>query len=70
MCKTKNQKTKKEETPQRPPFYIQGGDMELWELVAQLCKTVVDNENVFLEILITPNGWDIHLMPIGDNEED
>ena len=44
--------------------------MERWELIAQLCKAVVDNGNVFLDILITENGWEIQLMPMGDDWED
>lgn len=41
--------------------------MELWELIAQLCKTVVDSQNVYLDILITQNGWEIQLMPMEDD---
>lgn len=45
--------------------------MELWELISQLCRTVVTEQNVYLDILITPNGWEFQLMPMGyDWEED
>ena len=44
--------------------------MELWELIAQLCNTVVTEQNVYLDILIIQNGWEIQLMPMGDDWEE
>jgi len=44
--------------------------MELWELISMLCKRVVEDQNVFLDILITSNGWEVQLMPLGEDEED
>ena len=44
--------------------------MEIWELISELCKTVMTEQNVFLDILITRNGWEIQLMPMGEWEED
>lgn len=44
--------------------------MELWELISQLCRTVVTEQNVYLDILITPNGWEFQLMPIGEYEDE
>lgn len=45
--------------------------MELWELISQLCRTVVTEQNVYLDILITPNDWEFQLMSMGyDWEED
>lgn len=44
--------------------------MPLWELIAQLCKTVVDNQNVFLEISLTEAGCMIQLVPMAEWEED
>lgn len=44
--------------------------MELWELISLLCKRVVDDQNVYLDILITQNGWEIQLMPLGNDLED
>lgn len=43
--------------------------MELWELISQLCRTVVTEQNVYLDILITQNGWELQLMPMGDDWE-
>ena len=42
--------------------------MPLWKLIAQLCKAVVDNQNVFLEIL-TEAGCMIQLVPMAEWEE-
>ena len=44
--------------------------MPLWELIAQLCKAVVDNQNVFLEISVTEAGCMIQLVPMQKWEED
>lgn len=44
--------------------------MEIWELISELCKTVVTEQNVFLDILITKDGWEFQLMPLGEWEED
>lgn len=54
------------------PFRLQksGGKMEIWELISELCKTVVTEQNVFLDILITKDGWEFQLMPMGEWEED
>lgn len=45
--------------------------MDPWELFCHLCKTVVDEQNVFLDILITSKGVEMMLMPMDeeDNEE-
>ena len=42
--------------------------METWELICHLCKTVVEEQNVYLDILITPGGMEIMLMPMEDEE--
>lgn len=44
--------------------------MDTWEMFSELCKQVVENQNVFLDILITRNGVEIQLMPIGEEEEE
>ena len=43
--------------------------MDLWELIAILCQKVVQEQNVFLDILITKDGWEFQLMPIGEYED-
>lgn len=44
--------------------------MDLWELIAILCQKVVQEQNVFLDILITKDGWEFQLMPIGEYEDE
>lgn len=42
--------------------------MDPWDVFAELCKQVVENENVYLDVLITHYGIEMKLMPY--NEED
>lgn len=44
--------------------------MDIWELIAILCQKVVQEQNVFLDILITKDGWEFQLMPIGEYEDE
>lgn len=44
--------------------------MEIWELISILCQKVVKEQNVFLDILITKDGWEFQLMPIGEYEDE
>ena len=44
--------------------------MDLWELISLLCQKVVEEQNVFLDILVTSHGWELHLMPMDYEEED
>ena len=43
--------------------------MEIWELILILCQKVVQKQNVFLDILITKDGWEFQLMPLGEYED-
>lgn len=43
--------------------------MELWELIAQLCKAVVDNQDVYLSITLNDYGLSIQLIPTACNNE-
>lgn len=43
--------------------------MDPWELFCHLCKTVVEEQDVYLDILVTPVGVEMMLMPM-DEEED
>ena len=43
--------------------------MNPWELFCHLCKTVVEEQDVYLDILVTPVGVEMMLMPM-DKEED
>lgn len=46
--------------------------MDPWEVFSELCKCVVEEQNVFLDVLICQNGIEMQLMPMGeeDIEED
>lgn len=44
--------------------------MDLWELISELCRRVVEEQNVYLEILIMDNQCRIQLMPLDDYEEE
>lgn len=38
--------------------------MDPWEIFSELCKKVVEEQNVYLDILITGNGIEMMLMPL------
>ena len=43
--------------------------MDLWELISILCQKVVEEQNVYLDILVTKDGWEFQLMPLGEYED-
>jgi hypothetical protein len=43
--------------------------MDAWELFSELCKIVVTEQNVYLDVLITGNGIEMMLMPMDDEED-
>ena len=43
--------------------------MDPWELFCHLCETVVEEQDVYLDILVTPIGVEMMLMPM-DKEDD
>lgn len=44
--------------------------MNPWELFCHLCKTVVEEQDVYLDILVTPVGVEMMLMPMGEEEDE
>lgn len=44
--------------------------MDPWELFCHLCKTVVEEQDVYLDILVTPVGVEMMLMPMDKEEEE
>ena len=54
----------------KPPHIIHGGSMDLWEMFSELVKTVVEAQNVELDIYISLNGIKIELVPLGEDLED
>ena len=43
--------------------------MDPWELFCELCRIVVKEQNVYLDVLISGNGIEMMLMPMDDEEE-
>lgn len=44
---------------------------DAWEMFSKLCKEVCENENVFLDVIISPGMIEMMLMPLeGDYEDD
>ena len=44
--------------------------MDPWEMFCELCKRVVEDQNVYLDVLVTASGVQMMLMPIEDCEGD
>ena len=45
--------------------------MDAWEIFCELCRRVVEEQNVYLDVRITTSGIEMMLMPLdeeGDNE--
>ena len=43
--------------------------MDPWELFSELCKIVVEEQNVFLDVLVTEKGIEMMLMPTEDEDD-
>lgn len=43
--------------------------MDHWELFSELCKIVVQEQNVFLDVLVTEKGIEMMLMPTEDEDD-
>lgn len=44
--------------------------MAPWQMFCELCKAVVENDNVYLDVLVTKAGIEMMLMPLDELEED
>lgn len=44
--------------------------MDAWEIFSELCRRVVEEQNVYLDVLITGSGIELMLMPMDDLEGD
>lgn len=44
--------------------------MDAWNLFCKLCQIVVKSQSVYLDVLITQNGIELMLMPLGDDYEE
>lgn len=43
--------------------------MDSWEIFCELCQRVVEDQNVYLDVLITKGGIEMMLMPLEEDEE-
>lgn len=44
--------------------------MDAWEIFSELCRKVVEEQNVYLDVLIIPGGIEMMLMPWEEDDED
>lgn len=44
--------------------------MDPWRIFCELCKLVVKEQNIFLEVLVTNNSIEFQLMPLGRTSEE
>ena len=43
---------------------------DAWEMFSRLCQTVCENDNVFLDVIISPGIIEMMLMPMEEKYED
>ena len=43
---------------------------DAWEMFSRLCQVVCENENVFLDVIISPGVIEMMLMPMEEGYED
>lgn len=44
--------------------------MDPWKIFSELCRLVVEEQNVFLEISLSENSIDFHLWPLEERDEE
>ena len=44
--------------------------MDAWEIFSELCRQVVEEQNVYLDVLITAAGVELMLMPLDEEGDD
>lgn len=44
--------------------------MDPWQLLSELCRRVVEDQNVYLDILVTNVGIEMMLMPLDKEDEE
>ena len=43
--------------------------LDPWEMFCHMCKQVVENENVLLDVVIFPGGMEMSLVPYDEEDE-
>ena len=44
--------------------------MDPWDVFCEMCRRVVEDQNVFLDVLITAAGVEMQLMPMDEDFEE
>lgn len=44
--------------------------MDQWDVFSELCRRVVEEGNVFLDVLIYKNGIEMQLMPMDEEDNE
>lgn len=44
--------------------------MDAWEIFSELCRRVVEEQNVYLDVMITAVGVEMMLMPLDEEGDD
>ena len=44
--------------------------MDPWKIISELCRQVVEEQNVYLDVLVTHAGIEIMLLPYNEEECD
>ena len=44
--------------------------MDPWDVFSELCRRVVEEGNVFLDVLIYKNGIEMQLMPLDEEDSE
>ena len=44
--------------------------MDAWEIFSELCRRVVEEQNVYLDVMITAVGVEMMLMPLDEEVDD
>ena len=44
--------------------------MDPWDVFSELCRRVVEEGNVFLDVLIYKNGIEMQLMPLDEEDNE
>lgn len=44
--------------------------MDPWQIFSEMCRQVVEEQNVYLDVLITGSSIELMLMPMDEEEEE
>ena len=44
-------------------------ELDPWQMFSEMCKRVAEDQNVYLDVLVTNGGVEMMLMPIDEDED-